>query len=261
MGSASDNVDSGRSILRDLRSGEAGCLPRLGISLAAAAAAIALAMLILALIDQLIGPSVRSYTSRGQVVSYQTSAIGDLHIVIVLLLASAAWFFALTRIWASYRRLRRLLTTIFAVLGIWTVTPLLCVIIDMTLRWGQDFLIGGIILSAIAATVLLITVKIYRHSAGRAIVTDTGDTNVDCPKCGYSMVGLHESRCPECGEQYTIDELIRRQDYDALRRKSRLAEAKTAVLDAVPVLRAASAAGGKDAWSSETPDRGRRADA
>ena len=261
MGSASDNVDSGRSILHDLRSGEAGCLPRIGVSIAAAAAAIALAMLVLALMDQLIGPSVRSYTSGGRVVSYQTSAIRDHHIVISLLLASAAWFFALTRIWASYRRLRRLLTTIFAVLGIWTVTPLLCVVIDITLQWGQEFLIGGTILSAIAATIILITVKIYRHSAGRAIVADTGDTNVDCPKCGYSMVGLHESRCPECGTQYTIDELIRRQDYDALRPKSRSAEIKAAVLDAVPVLRATPAAEGQDVWSSGTPDRGRRADA
>jgi hypothetical protein len=29
-----------------------------------------------------------------------------------------------------------------------------------------------------------------------------------CPRCGYSMKGLREARCPECGTQYTLDELL-----------------------------------------------------
>jgi hypothetical protein len=27
------------------------------------------------------------------------------------------------------------------------------------------------------------------------------------------MVGLHESRCPECGTVYTLDELLSRQEF------------------------------------------------
>lgn len=31
---------------------------------------------------------------------------------------------------------------------------------------------------------------------------------VHCPACGYSLTGLREARCPECGAQYTIDQLV-----------------------------------------------------
>ena len=29
-----------------------------------------------------------------------------------------------------------------------------------------------------------------------------------CLHCGYNMTGLHEARCPECGTQYTLNELL-----------------------------------------------------
>lgn len=38
----------------------------------------------------------------------------------------------------------------------------------------------------------------------RAIAVGT----VACPHCGYNMTGLHEARCPECGTQYTLNELL-----------------------------------------------------
>ncbi len=28
-----------------------------------------------------------------------------------------------------------------------------------------------------------------------------------CPKCGYNLSGLRECRCPECGVNYTLDQL------------------------------------------------------
>lgn len=31
---------------------------------------------------------------------------------------------------------------------------------------------------------------------------------VSCLNCGYNLTGLHEARCPECGTQYTLDELF-----------------------------------------------------
>jgi hypothetical protein len=31
-----------------------------------------------------------------------------------------------------------------------------------------------------------------------------------CPKCDYSLIGLHEVRCPECGWTATLDEVVRR---------------------------------------------------
>ncbi|GIK16528.1 MAG: hypothetical protein BroJett003_14920 [Planctomycetota bacterium] len=30
-----------------------------------------------------------------------------------------------------------------------------------------------------------------------------------CPTCGYEMTGLAQCRCPECGREYTLEELWR----------------------------------------------------
>ena len=35
-----------------------------------------------------------------------------------------------------------------------------------------------------------------------------GRDAVRCPTCGYSMAGLREAKCPECGAAYTIDQLV-----------------------------------------------------
>jgi hypothetical protein len=38
-----------------------------------------------------------------------------------------------------------------------------------------------------------------------------GGAIIFCPKCGYALNGLREARCPECGEVYTLDALLRAQ--------------------------------------------------
>ncbi|NOX59094.1 MAG: DUF1345 domain-containing protein [Planctomycetes bacterium] len=38
-----------------------------------------------------------------------------------------------------------------------------------------------------------------------------GTDAVCCPMCGYNMTGLKETRCPECGAQFTVDELYTAQ--------------------------------------------------
>lgn len=54
------------------------------------------------------------------------------------------------------------------------------------------------------------TALVWRESpAERAERTELGaPALLDCPKCGYSLRGLHEARCPECGTQYTLDGLF-----------------------------------------------------
>ncbi|HOB75016.1 MAG TPA: zinc ribbon domain-containing protein [Phycisphaerae bacterium] len=32
-----------------------------------------------------------------------------------------------------------------------------------------------------------------------------------CPRCGYNMTGLREARCPECGAQFTLNQLYAAQ--------------------------------------------------
>lgn len=35
-----------------------------------------------------------------------------------------------------------------------------------------------------------------------------GISALPCPSCGYNLSGLRESRCPECGAQFTLDQLF-----------------------------------------------------
>lgn len=32
--------------------------------------------------------------------------------------------------------------------------------------------------------------------------------NVPCPECGYNLRGLTQARCPECGGEFTLEQLI-----------------------------------------------------
>jgi len=33
------------------------------------------------------------------------------------------------------------------------------------------------------------------------------DGDLCCPECGYNMAGLSATKCPECGNEFTIDQL------------------------------------------------------
>jgi DNA-directed RNA polymerase subunit RPC12/RpoP len=60
---------------------------------------------------------------------------------------------------------------------------------------------------------LIFTVFIWREtSEERAKRIDrAGGKAVACPNCGYNLTGLGESRCPECGSRFTLDELLAAQ--------------------------------------------------
>jgi len=60
---------------------------------------------------------------------------------------------------------------------------------------------------------LLATILIWRETPAErtARLQATAGKAVFCPKCGYNMTGLHESCCPECGEQFTLDQLLAAQ--------------------------------------------------
>ena len=140
---------------------------------------------------------------------------------IVLGLAGIVWCCTLTAIWTSLQFFRKTLRAALAVIGAWWVAFALCVLLggvvtgggpDVATAVGVTFLIV-LLAVAVAGTVWLPVRLLRRHTIGEPIFRRTGEVNVKCPGCGYSMVGLAHCQCPECGVEYTIDGLIGAQGY------------------------------------------------
>ena len=70
----------------------------------------------------------------------------------------------------------------------------------------------GIIVGGMAWIVIWMagTILIWRETGAEraARMRDIATGTVCCLRCGYNMTGLHEARCPECGTQYTLNELL-----------------------------------------------------
>jgi hypothetical protein len=60
---------------------------------------------------------------------------------------------------------------------------------------------------------LVATILIWRETAAEraARVRGAARGGVACPTCGYNLTGLTTTRCPECGTQFTLDELFAQQ--------------------------------------------------
>jgi len=73
----------------------------------------------------------------------------------------------------------------------------------------------GAFVGTVAAPLLWLvaTVLIWRETAEeRALrLQNSGTDAIVCPTCGYNLTGLKESRCPECGTQFTLDQLLASQ--------------------------------------------------
>jgi hypothetical protein len=68
--------------------------------------------------------------------------------------------------------------------------------------------------SAIAPMLWVVaTIFIWRESAAERTerLRASGRDGVVCPTCGYNLTGLTSTRCPECGTQFTLDELMAAQ--------------------------------------------------
>jgi hypothetical protein len=84
--------------------------------------------------------------------------------------------------------------------------------------WLANALTGsemaGSIIGSICAPLLWLTAIIFfwRESpAEREARLRSASTTILCPVCGYNLTGLNTTRCPECGRQFTIDELLEKQ--------------------------------------------------
>lgn len=84
-----------------------------------------------------------------------------------------------------------------------------------TLKWTSPLLAAGL---WFAGTAWLWRSDRIEMPAGLDSESDMS-AFVRCGSCGYSLVGLREVRCPECGWQSTVDEAVRRgmAEYNELR--------------------------------------------
>lgn len=128
--------------------------------------------------------------------------------------ASGAFIAATAWLWSRKGRWRAIVSPTVYTVCIAVATIILCLLVENTLRGDKDFLFFGLIMLGSAAIILVWVARLYRLSRGRPTLNHSdGLPNVHCPNCNYRMVGLHESRCPECGTSYTLDELLAKQNF------------------------------------------------
>jgi hypothetical protein len=65
---------------------------------------------------------------------------------------------------------------------------------------------------------LVATILLWRETALERAerIRQSASDVLFCPRCGYNMTGLHMARCPECGAQYTLNQLFaaQRQEHE-----------------------------------------------
>ncbi len=184
------------SLWHDLKSGDAGWLPRTGLSLAVAGLVFAMIAMMMGMLDDFVG-------------------LRDRHVAVGVGIGGAAWCVTLVFIWATFSRWLKAIKTIFCISGIWFIALPATVFVNEVMN-SAEYYIGSIVALATGATVFILCTLGYRRGGGRALALRDGVIDVRCPECGYSLVGLTQCICPECGSTLTIDELIRKQNYRAI---------------------------------------------
>ena len=100
--------------------------------------------------------------------------------------------------------------TIISVFAALIPAVLVVAAIATSTRWyGDDvyIVIGGMIW---APSWLALIALIWRETTAERgeRLNQLGVGAITCPSCGYNLTGLKEARCPECGAQYTLDQLL-----------------------------------------------------
>jgi hypothetical protein len=176
---------------RDLRSGQAGWLVRLGLSLASATGLVALALLCTGVVELL-----------------HAGRMDDTIGAMFLGAGAAVWCGVLILLWWHYSRLQVVLRTFFAVVAVWAIVMPLGIAIEQHVR-RSDFLLAAVIFFGISISLLLLIMIPYHFR--RVARQDVLSIDIVCPACGYDMRGLSETRCPECGECPPLETFLQRQ--------------------------------------------------
>ena len=129
----------------------------------------------------------------------------------------AAYWIALWHGVVRWDRRRVLWTaggTLLALLG-GVAFALLCGALNPGLPAPLAALFGG---GVVPIAWVLITVLLWRETPRERFERLAGlgpGRSVSCPVCGYSLAGLREARCPECGTHFTLDQLLAAQSHAA----------------------------------------------
>lgn len=185
---------------------------------------------------------------------YGRGYVRDEEIAIALVAASGVWVAVLFWIWGRVRRAGVLVRPILLTIGIGIAASLAGLMIDVFVRRDDETVIGAMFLIFGAFALLAWLPAIVRLQRGKPVIDADNQVDVHCPNCGYSLIGLRDLRCPECGTRFTIDELIRAQDYslpDRCQDMPDLAASSSGVLGRVGSADSASRASprGKDSSS------------
>lgn len=140
-----------------------------------------------------------------------------------LLAAAIAWILLQIPLWhpATTTRLKRLtdryhlsharavaLTGLLAVLGAYAAYYA-----SSHVYRNHKVVMSVVLLVTAAAAIAMWSLTLRTPDLRRPMLTPDDIVDVRCPHCDYLLVGLRETRCPECGAQFTIDELFRRQNF------------------------------------------------
>ena len=83
--------------------------------------------------------------------------------------------------------------------------------ISRLIPYGIAMLLGG---GSVPIVWVLATVILWRETPAERLARMSNlvsNPTVLCPVCGYNLSGLREARCPECGGNFTLDELAASQ--------------------------------------------------
>ena len=205
--SPSPAAPSPPTLWRDLADGSAGWVIRLLVTLALAAALGGLVP-ILAYFMAVLNPSWNRSPTYGARPTDELLAFLSVFAAAAFL-AGAAW------LWSRSGRRRVVLAPTVLTIGAIAATIVLGVLVEENLPGDQELVVLGLVALA-GSAIILIWVQAFRRRGPRwrsLHNPQDGMPDVLCPSCGYRMVGLTESRCPECGTVYTLDELIAKQGF------------------------------------------------
>jgi hypothetical protein len=154
--------------------------------------------------------------------------VRDLDIGLALALGGLIWSALLAWLWRAYAkaRLGRHATTLTRVIRPIMVTGIVsglcvpaCVVLDGLRLDDTEVIVTAVALLGGAIVLAAWIPMLSLLGVGRPLYGSHDHINVNCPQCGYSLVGLVEARCPECGAGFTLDQLLAAQHFSRMPRE------------------------------------------